>query len=188
MKRNAFAKAFAMQASALGQVARQVVDELKKRNRKIVFAESCTGGLVSAVLTEQPGVSEFLCGSAVVYQLETKAHWLHVPRNLLRRPGPVSRAVVAKMAVGVLAATPQADVAAAITGHLGPRAPKALDGIIYVTFARRGDSHPVIERHDLSREPYDRGSKNPELRRVRRQKSAAAHLLRLVYDELAREV
>jgi len=172
----------------LTALARKVVERLKSRNLKIILAESCTGGLVSALLTRIPGVSEFHCGSAVVYQVATKAEWLGVPKSLLRNPGPVSREVVSKMALGVLDITPQAEIAAAITGHLGPGAPPAQDGLLYLAFARRSRSprrsRLAIQKVELANEPGD-NLKNPELRRLRRQRSAAAHLLSWILKGLS---
>jgi PncC family amidohydrolase len=172
----------------LTALARKVVEGLKSRNLKIVLAESCTGGLASALLTRIPGVSEFLCGSAVVYQVATKAQWLSVPKSLLRNPGPVSAEVVSKMALGALDITPHAEIAAAVTGHLGPGAPPAQDGLVYLAFARRGRtprrSRLAIKKVELAIEPGDNMT-NPELRRLRRQKSAAAHLLAWILDGLA---
>jgi PncC family amidohydrolase len=173
----------------LTALAQQVVERLKFLNLKIVLAESCTGGLVSALLTRIPGVSEFHCGSAVVYQVATKAQWLGVPEAILSQPGPVSREVVSKMAAGALEITAQADVAAAVTGHLGPGAPAAQDGLVYVAFVTRARSgkagRPSIVKVELAREPDD-AVKNPQRRRLRRQRSAAAHVLMLIFDELSR--
>jgi nicotinamide-nucleotide amidase len=174
----------------LTDLARKLVERLKSLNLRIVLAESCTGGLASALLTRIPGVSEFHCGSAVVYQIATKAAWLGVPKSLLRNPGPVSREVAAKMAEGVLATTPHADIAGAVTGHLGPGAPPEQDGLVYIAFARRGRSRKatktVVTRHELARERGD-NLKNPVRKRLRRQRSAAAHLLAEILAELAEE-
>lgn len=121
----------------LNRTARQVARLLASRRQKIVFAESCTGGLVSATLTEIPGISEWLCGSAVVYQVATKAAWLGVDEKKLKRPGPVSRVVAEQMAAGVLRETPAATISAAVTGHLGPGAPARQDGLVYVAVQLR---------------------------------------------------
>ncbi|HUE13974.1 MAG TPA: CinA family protein [Planctomycetaceae bacterium] len=168
--------------------ARRVVDRLKALNLRIVLAESCTGGLVSALLTRIPGVSEFHCGSAVVYQVATKAAWLGVPKTLLQDPGPVSREVASKMASGALEITPHADIAAAVTGHLGPGAPPAQDGLVYVAFARRSrsrrQSRSAVAKIELAAEAGD-GLQNPQLRRLRRQRSAAAHLLAWILTNLS---
>jgi nicotinamide-nucleotide amidase len=168
--------------------ARRVVDRLKALNLRIVLAESCTGGLVSALLTRIPGVSELHCGSAVVYQVATKAAWLDVPKSLLRDPGPVSREVASKMASGALKITPHADIAAAVTGHLGPGAPPAQDGLVYVAFARRSrsrrQSRSAVAKIELAAEAGDE-LQNPMLRRLRRQKSAADHLLAWILKNLS---
>jgi nicotinamide-nucleotide amidase len=164
----------------LTALAGRVVEQLRARNARLVLAESCTAGLAAAILARIPGVSEFLCGSAVVYQPETKARWLHVSRESLRDPGPVSREVASQMAKGALEMTPQADLSAAITGHLGPGAPPSQDGLIFLAFAARAGSRRhsgvAIRKLELSAEPGDRNSK-PLPRRLRRQRSAAAHLL-----------
>ncbi len=172
----------------LTDLARNVVERLKFLNLRIVLAESCTGGLVSALLTRIPGVSEFHCGSAVVYQIATKAAWLGVPKSLLESPGPVSREVATKMVEGALATTPHAEIAAAVTGHLGPGAPAGQDGLVYVAFGRRGRSGEAVKvsvaKHLLAKEADD-AVKHPERKRLRRQRSAARHVLVQVLAELA---
>jgi nicotinamide-nucleotide amidase len=117
--------------------ARRVARLLKDQNRKIVFAESCTGGLVSGSLTKIPGISQWHCGGVVVYRNETKQAYLTIPAALLDNPGPVSAEVAELMAVNVLKMTPEADLAAAVTGHLGPNAPVNLDGLVFVAVACR---------------------------------------------------
>jgi PncC family amidohydrolase len=119
---------------------------LKQSDKRIVFAESCTAGLVSASLARVPGISEFLCGSAVVYRIDTKAKWLGIREDVLQEPGPVSSLIASQMAEHVLALTPEADLAASITGHLGPGAPPDLDGVIYIAVARRNVTCKTAER------------------------------------------
>ena len=114
---------------------------LQRTERKVVFAESCTGGLVAASLARVPGISQYLCGSAVVYRLDTKARWLDIPESLLHDPGPVSGEVAALMAEAVLTRTPEADFAVSVTGHLGPDAPVLLDGTLFVAIASRHEEH-----------------------------------------------
>ena len=110
---------------------------LREKELKIVFAESCTAGLVSATLARIPGISDFHCGSAVVYRLDTKHQWLGISEALLQNPGPVSSEVAEAMAHGALKKTPEADLAAAITGHLGPNAPTDQDGLIWMAISYR---------------------------------------------------
>jgi nicotinamide-nucleotide amidase len=171
----------------LTALAGRVVGQLRARRTQIVLAESCTGGLAAATLARIPGVSEVLCGSAVVYQVETKARWLQVSRELLDHPGPVSREVAAAMAAGVLTSTPRADVSAAVTGHLGPGAPPAQDGLAYLAFAVRahggGPPRIFIKKWELSKEPKDNRSRLLQ-KRLRRQRSAAAHLLEWILVNL----
>ncbi|MEQ9406911.1 MAG: CinA family protein [Fuerstiella sp.] len=113
--------------------------ELRRGGHCIVFAESCTAGLIAATLGRIPGISEWLAGSAVVYQLSTKACWLNVDEAALKDPGPVSQVVSEQMAIGVLKKTPHATIAASVTGHLGPEAPEELDGVAWTSVALRRD-------------------------------------------------
>jgi PncC family amidohydrolase len=155
----------------LDRAAKRLAELLEATRTPIVFAESCTGGLVSATLTRIPGVSAWLCGSAVVYQLETKHGWLGIPRELLDDPGPVSRDVAAAMAAGVLDRTPQADVAVSVTGHLGPDAPPAQDGLVFVAVAFRegsGSTRLSVNRHTL---PAPDGGTGTQIRRHRQQQA-----------------
>lgn len=166
--------------ASIVQLQARVCRLLKQHNRKVVFAESCTGGLVSGALTRTPGISAHHCGGVVVYRNETKQAYLGVPADLLNDPGPVSETVARLMATGVLAMTPEADIAAAVTGHLGPRAPAALDGVVYVAIAERGatDQEPaVIVKRFRWKQPAARAA---------RQRLAIAAVLRVLADRLAR--
>ena len=154
--------------------ALRLVEQLAERNQRVVFAESCTGGLVAATLAQVPGVSEVLCGSAVTYREATKSAWLGVSADDLSQYSAVSEPVARQMALGALEHTPEADLAASVTGHLGPDAPPELDGIIYIALAQRADSKPNIvsvTRHQLS-----------ETTRVVRQQEAACLVIGGVAD------
>jgi PncC family amidohydrolase len=117
--------------------AQRLARSLAELSVKVVFAESCTGGLIAASLAQVPGISDWLCGSAVTYRNDTKQRWLGVSGDKLIRPGAVSAVVAREMAVGVLDKTPEAEWSASVTGHLGPDAPRRLDGVVYVGIARR---------------------------------------------------
>lgn len=110
---------------------------LTATGRRLVLAESCTAGLVAASLGRVPGISRHLCGSLVTYRDAAKTSWLGVPPQVLQRHTAVSEAVASLMASGALTVTPEADLAASVTGHLGPAAPPQQDGIIYVGLAER---------------------------------------------------
>lgn len=90
-----------------------------KAGRRIVTAESCTGGLVAGLLTEVPGSSAAVERGFVTYSNDAKAECLGVPPDLITREGAVSEAVARAMAEGALRAS-RADVAVAITGVAGP--------------------------------------------------------------------
>ncbi len=99
--------------------AKRVLDFFRARGLKAATAESCTGGLVAAALTEIAGSSDvFDCGF-VTYSNEAKTAMLAVPAPTLKRYGAVSSETAAAMAEGALKNS-QADVAVAITGIAGP--------------------------------------------------------------------
>ena len=106
--------------------ARCVVDLNRAAGRRITVAESCTGGLVAAALTEIPGSSDVLDSAIVSYSNEAKLSLLNVSSDVLDTFGAVSIATAWSMAQGVLEAT-GADVAVAITGidHM-PKASRQL--------------------------------------------------------------
>jgi nicotinamide-nucleotide amidase len=125
---------------SIANQVRRVAALLKQKSFKVVFAESCTAGLVAASLARVPGISEHHCGGMVVYRNATKEAYLGIPARLLKNPGPVSEAVAREMATRVLQLTPEADISAAVTGHLGPDAPADLDGVVYIGIATRRTS------------------------------------------------
>lgn len=171
----------------LNQLAHRLVEVMQAGKRRVVFAESCTGGLVSAILSQIPGVSEFHCGSAVVYRLDTKIQWLGIAPELLEHPGPVSEIVARQMAAGVLRKTPEADWSASITGHLGPNAPSNMDGLVYIGIARRDASqslgcHVEVQQHWLG-DPIS-GVTKRMTPRERRQMHAAGLVLQALLAAL----
>lgn len=126
-----------------------LVKELREHELKIVFAESCTGGMAASVMTDISGVSNCFCGSAVTYLDSVKTRWLQVTQHSIDQFTAVSRPVAIEMAQGVLAQTPVADVAVSVTGHLGPNAPTELDGTVFLGLARRSNSKIVTARIQL---------------------------------------
>ncbi len=95
--------------------------------------------MVSALLAAVPGISDYLCGSMVAYRAECKQDWLGIPSHVIQQYSTVDPRVSQQMATAVLQRTPTADYSAAVTGHLGPDAPRSLDGRIYVAVAKRVD-------------------------------------------------
>jgi len=115
--------------------AREVVDANRAAGRKIAVAESCTGGLVSAALTEIPGASDVFEAGYVTYSNAAKVHELHVSEEIVDTFGAVSVATAWAMARGALNAT-DADVAVSITGIAGPGGGTPQKPVGTVVFAR----------------------------------------------------
>jgi nicotinamide-nucleotide amidase len=99
--------------------AEHLLDACRARGLRIATAESCTGGLVAAALTDIAGSSDVLECGFVVYSNAAKEAMLDVPSATLKRHGAVSRATALAMAGGALKNSP-ADLAVAITGIAGP--------------------------------------------------------------------
>jgi nicotinamide-nucleotide amidase len=115
--------------------AREVVEANRKAGRRIAVAESCTGGLVCAALTEIPGSSEMFEAGYVTYSNAAKIAGLKVSEDVVDTFGAVSVATAWAMARGALAAS-DADVAVAITGIAGPGGGTAQKPVGTVVFAR----------------------------------------------------
>lgn len=92
---------------------------LKENNQTITTAESCTGGLISSMITEISGSSEIFKGSIVTYSNEIKEQELNVNKNTMIEYGVVSCEVVEEMLVGVLKKF-DSDFAIAVSGVAGP--------------------------------------------------------------------
>ena len=114
---------------------------LEQRGLSLAVAESCTGGEVSARLTDIPGISQRLIETAVTYSNDAKTRRLSVPAALIERHGAVSAEVAEAMAGG-MRATSGADIALAITGIAGPTGATAAKpvGLVYVALASEGAS------------------------------------------------
>ncbi|MBX7526828.1 CinA family protein [Qipengyuania vesicularis] len=117
------------------ELALRVIEANKVAGRTVVLAESCTGGLVSAALTEIPGSSAVLDRGFVTYSNEAKMEMLDVPLDIIETFGAVSVACAWAMAKGALAKS-NADVAVAISGVAGPTGGTALKPVGTVVFAR----------------------------------------------------
>ena len=93
--------------------------------------------MLSSTLAQVPGVSSYLCGSAVTYRPNLKMKWLGVKIKTIAKHTTESHQVASEMAVGVMKKCTEANWSIAIVGHMGPNAPKEKDGFIYVCFVRR---------------------------------------------------
>jgi nicotinamide-nucleotide amidase len=119
----------------LVDAARAVLDANRAAGRRIAVAESCTGGLVSAALTEIAGSSDVFEGGLVTYSNDAKARLVKVSHDVIDTFGAVSIATAWQMAQGALIVT-DADVAVAITGIAGPTGGTEKKPVGTVVFAR----------------------------------------------------
>lgn len=116
-------------------LARRVIEENRAAGRTLALAESCTGGLVAAALTEIPGSSAVLDRAYVTYSNAAKTDCLGVSPDLIDTFGAVSIATAWAMAEGALRRS-RADVAVAVSGIAGPDGGTALKPVGTVVFAR----------------------------------------------------
>ncbi|MEO6359009.1 MAG: CinA family protein [Sphingomicrobium sp.] len=131
--------------------ARAVVEANRALNRRVAVAESCTGGLVSAALTEIPNSSDVLDTGFVTYSNGAKIRQLKVSEDVLDTFGAVSVATAWAMARGALLAS-DADVAVAITGVAGPgggSAGKPVGTVVFARAVRDGDPEQVMADQKL---------------------------------------
>ena len=127
-------------------LARRVVEENRAAGRTVAVAESCTGGLVAAAITEIAGSSAVLDRGFVTYSNQAKHDSLGVAWDILDAFGAVSVACVYAMAQGALERS-EADVAVAISGIAGPDGGTETKPVGTVVFARavRGSDKPEAE-------------------------------------------
>jgi len=127
--------------------AKVILRLAQHKNLTLVTAESCTAGLVAAVLSTAPGASETLHGGYITYTEANKTAMLDVPSALMEKCGAVCPSVARAMAEGALAHSP-ADVAIAVTGVAGPEPDDYGNpvGLMYLAGARRGGETKVMRR------------------------------------------
>ena len=139
--------------------AASLLDAYRHKGLKIATVESCTGGLVAALLTEISGSSAVVERGFVTYSNEAKTDLVGVPPDLIAAHGAVSESVARAMAEGGLAHS-YADVAVGITGVAGPTGGTATKpvGLVHFGLARRGAVTVHLERRygDLGRESVRR--------------------------------
>lgn len=127
--------------------AATLLDACRTAGIRLVTAESCTGGLIAAILTAIAGASEVVEGGFITYSNEAKIELLGVPAELIHAVGAVSEPVAQCMAEGALHRS-HADIAVSVTGVAGPGGGSAEKpvGLVWFGLAQRG--RPVAsERH-----------------------------------------
>jgi len=133
--------------AALRKAAKRLLAQCRRRGLKIATAESCTGGLVAAALTEIAGSSDVVDCGLVTYSNEAKQSLLGVPAATLKRYGAVSEQTATAMAAGALKNS-RADLSVAITGVAGPGGGSRAKpvGLVYFAAARRGGRRLSVSR------------------------------------------
>jgi len=128
-------------ASQVNPLAKELSVLLTKRGLTLSVAESCTGGLLAALVTDQPGSSAYFLGGVVAYANEVKRDEVGVPEALLTRYGAVSKEVALALAEGVRSRF-GTTLSASITGIAGPDAEGSKPvGLTYIAIAtERGSS------------------------------------------------
>lgn len=127
-------------------LAERVLKLACKRDLTIATAESCTGGLLAALLTDIPNCSHAFERGFVVYSAEAKSELLSIPPERIDTYGVVSKEIAVDMALGALSAS-RADVAVSVTGYAGPGEPGAEEGLVHLACARRNAPTDHREEH-----------------------------------------
>ena len=131
----------------MSDLAAAVLDRLRAAGQMVATAESCTGGMIAAALTDVPGCSDVVDRGFVTYSNAAKTEMLGVPALLIEQQGAVSAPVAAAMAEGALQRS-QAAVAVAVTGIAGPGGGSADKpvGLVWFGLARRGTETVTVRR------------------------------------------
>jgi len=141
--------------------ANTIIVNAKSAALRLATAESCTGGLVAAALTDVPGASDVFDRGFVTYSNAAKIDMLAVPESVIAAHGAVSAETARAMALGALARS-LADISVAITGVAGPGGGSALKpvGLVHFACVRRGRDVVSVERRfgPLSRDEIRAGA------------------------------
>ncbi len=129
----------------LRTLASQLGEQLKKNKYMLTLAESCTGGLVSALITDIPGSSEWFDSGLVTYSNQAKRDLLGVSMGTLKTHGAVSEITAVEMALGALKQN-RANLSASITGIAGPGGGTPQKPVGHVCFAWAATMFPTTSR------------------------------------------
>lgn len=108
-----------METYTLEEIVREIHTFFKTAQLRLSVAESCTGGLISHLITDLPGASLFFDSSVITYSTESKVRLLGVRRSLIKKYGAVSEETAMAMA-RCMRSRRGTDFSLAITGNLGP--------------------------------------------------------------------
>lgn len=133
---------------AAANIAAYIIEKLSKNNKKISFAESCSGGSLAYFFTSQNGASAIYEGSLITYDNILKANWLAVEDESLETHGAVSADVVNQMSEGALNVS-YASYALAISGIAGPTGGSDTKPVGTVYISARSQNHQHTERFNF---------------------------------------
>ena len=141
--------------SSIENLARMVLATAREKNMTLATAESCTGGLIAAALTEIPGSSDVFDRGFVTYSNNAKRDMLGVSGELIVDLGAVSEPVARAMAEGAMVVG-EVDAAVAVTGVAGPGGGTPLKpvGLVHIACAIKGQNimHDFFQFGDIGRE------------------------------------
>lgn len=161
-----------MFSSDLIELATDISARFVKAKKRIVTAESCTGGLIAALFTELPGSSNVFERGFVTYSNDAKSAALSVPADLIKEFGAVSEEVARAMAEGALEAS-LAHIAVAVTGVAGPTGGSSGKPVGLVHMAASSSQRTI----HLEKRFGDLGRTNVRLLTVREAINLAAQLI-----------
>lgn len=121
---------------------------LLDKNWRLVTAESCTGGMIAAAMTDRGGASAVFERGFVTYSNEAKAEELGVSADIIASFGAVSEQTAAEMAKGALAHS-RADIAVSVTGIAGPSGGSTEKpvGLVYIGIAKKNGDPQIFKKN-----------------------------------------
>ena len=143
-----------MNMSIVNELAKQLINKCRAKKYKLSIAESCTGGLISSVITSVPGSSDIFECSFITYSNRSKKKILNVSENNLNLYGAVSKEVVIDMINGLRKNT-NSDILLAISGIAGPGGASINkpEGLVWVSYALKNN---IIKTSKLEFGPIGR--------------------------------
>jgi PncC family amidohydrolase len=155
-------------------IATELIDELRQRRLTVGTAESCTAGMIAAMIADVPGASDVLLGGIISYANEVKEEVLDVPLDVIETVGAVSEKCAYYMASGALKKL-HCDIAVSVTGIAGPGGGTPEKPVGTVCFGVADDKGVYTETmHFCSEKLYSRS----EIRHM-----TAEHAMRLVIEK-----
>jgi len=128
---------------SLEKKAKHLLKKAEQKDMALATAESCTGGMLSALLTDVEGLSHVFERGYVVYTNDAKAQCLDIEACCIRKNGAVSRQTAEAMAEGALKRS-RAHLALAVTGYAGPGDESEEEGLVHIALARHDE--PTLHR------------------------------------------